>query len=206
LLFFCVSLLFVMAEFIRELKVSTSASSSDDNDEESNDEEGEDVVGEDGSSERVNGGVKEGDEEVTQVFWIMRHGDRLNNVDRQWKKTAQYPHDTPLSDLGHNQAHDVACHIVRNDPNIQHILSSPFLRALETANPLSKQLNMPIKVEKSVWETGCAEAPPLHLHAASRQFVLDSEYTSTFEPTCGETTDDFFPRLKKAATGLLERL
>jgi broad specificity phosphatase PhoE len=142
----------------------------------------------------------------TQVFWIMRHGDRLNNVDRHWKKTAQYPHDTPLSELGHNQARDVASHIVENDSNIQHIISSPFLRALETANPLSKQLNMPIKVEKSVWETGCAEAPPLHLHKASNQFLLDNDYESSFVPTCGENTNDFFPRLSKAATGLLARL
>lgn len=141
-----------------------------------------------------------------QVFWIMRHGDRLNNVDRQWKKTARYPHDTPLSELGHNQARDVASHIVENDTNIQHIISSPFLRALETANPLSQQLGMPIKVEKSVWETGCAEGPPLHLHAASNQFSLDDDYASAFVPTCGESTDDFFPRLSKAATALLSRL
>lgn len=146
------------------------------------------------------------DEALPQVFWIMRHGDRLNNVDRQWKKTARFPHDTPLSDLGHNQAHDVASHIVENDPNIQHIISSPFLRALETANPLSQHLNMPIKVEKSVWETGCAEGPPLHIHAASNQFLLDDDYSSSFVPTCGETTDDFFPRLSKAATALLSRL
>lgn len=141
-----------------------------------------------------------------QVFWIMRHGDRLNNVDRRWKKTAQFPHDTPLSELGHSQAQDVATHIIKNDPHIKHIISSPFLRALETANPLSKQLNLPIKVEKSVWETGCAEAPPLHLHAASRQFTLDPTHSSAFVPTCGETTGDFEPRLKKAAAALSARL
>ena len=142
----------------------------------------------------------------TQVLWIMRHGDRLNNIDRLWKRTAQFPHDTPLSQLGHTQARDVAIHICQNDSNIQHILSSPFLRALETANPLSKHLKISIKVEKSIWETGCAEGPPLHLHAASNKFLLDESYESSFEPTCCESVDDFFPRLSRAAAALSTRL
>lgn len=144
------------------------------------------------------------DDEV-QVFWIMRHGDRLNNIDRQWKKTAAYPHDTPLSPLGHSQAEDVAEHIIQHDNNLQHVVSSPFLRALQTANPLSKRLNLPIKVEKSIWETGCNEAPPFHIHAESKEFDIDTSYTSSFEPACGENTLQFAPRLERAAAALKEK-
>lgn len=142
---------------------------------------------------------------LVQVFWVMRHGDRLNKVDRNWKKTAAYPDDTPLSDVGHVQAMDVANFIKENDDNLRHIISSPFLRALETAAPLSSALDLPIKVEKSVWETGCSRPPPLHLHLASRRFNVDGDYQSTFEPRCGEQTTDFYPRLARAAAGLLQR-
>jgi transcription factor C subunit 7 len=149
---------------------------------------------------KVGGGA----DDVVQVFWVMRHGDRLDNHDSNWKKNAKFRDDTPLSPVGHVQSGDVARFIASHDSNVKHILSSPFLRAIETASPLSKALNLPIKLEKSVWETGCRSPPPPHTDAEG--FFLDtSGYESAFEPTCGERPADFRPRLARSAKILAEK-
>lgn len=139
----------------------------------------------------------------TQIFWIIRHGDRLDNHDSEWKKTAKFREDTPLSPIGHIQAADVARYITANDNNVKHIISSPFLRTIETATPISKLTNIPIKLEKSIWETGCRNPPPPHNEEG---FFLDtSGYESAFQPTCGERPHEFQPRLARAAAALAAR-
>lgn len=44
------------------------------------------------------------DSEQQRVF-IMRHGERLDSQDRNWKRTAARPYDTPLTARGHGEAH-----------------------------------------------------------------------------------------------------
>lgn len=83
---------------------------------------------------------------------------------------------------------------------MKHILSSPFLRTIQTALPLSQLATIPIKLEGAVWETGCRRPPPLH-----SGFPLDDSYQSCFLPTCGERPPDFRPRLARAASALLQR-
>lgn len=141
--------------------------------------------------------------EDIQRFWVIRHGDRLDNHDRSWKKAAKFREDTPLSPVGHIQAADVANAIAAEDNGITQILASPFLRTIQTSLPLSRKLNIPIKLESSVWETGCRQPPPPHFDEG---FPLDtSGYESCFEPTCGECPDDFRPRLARAAKALSAR-
>ena len=38
---------------------------------------------------------------VEQCIFLMRHGERQDGVDRNWKKTALRPYDTPLSQHAH---------------------------------------------------------------------------------------------------------
>ena len=38
---------------------------------------------------------------VKQSIFIMRHGERHDSLDYNWKKTARRPYDTPLSRKGH---------------------------------------------------------------------------------------------------------
>lgn len=42
-----------------------------------------------------------------QVIWLMRHGDRLDNFDPEWRQNAKHVEDTPLSPIGHQQAIEV---------------------------------------------------------------------------------------------------
>lgn len=142
-------------------------------------------------------------DDAVQTFWVIRHGDRMDSHDSNWKKTAKHREDTPLSPVGSIQACDVAESIMSKDKNVKTILASPFLRTIQTATPLSKKLSIPIKLEKSVWETGCRGPPPPH---DAEGFPLDqSGYESAFEPTCGEHPPDFRPRLARAAEILAAR-
>lgn len=143
----------------------------------------------------------DGDRE-TQVFWVVRHGDRLDNDDPTWRKKAEHHEDTPLSPLGHTQAEEVAKYLLGGDHTVDHIVASPFLRAIQTSLPLSQHLQMKIKLESGVWETGCRRPPPPH---QDKGFPLDPEYSTYFTPSCGERPKDFRPRLARAATGFLER-
>ena len=48
--------------------------------------------------------MAERDKGVGQCVYVMRHGERLDSIDRQWRNTAQRPYDTPLSQHGHHEA------------------------------------------------------------------------------------------------------
>ena len=39
-----------------------------------------------------------------QRVYVMRHGERLDSIDRQWAKGAARPYDTPLSAHGKHEA------------------------------------------------------------------------------------------------------
>jgi broad specificity phosphatase PhoE len=137
--------------------------------------------------------------EEVQIFWVLRHGDRQDNHDPNWHATTKTPEDTPLSAIGHQQSEEAAKFILSQDQKVEHILASPFLRAIETAMPLAKATGLPIKLEASVWETGCRNPPPSH---TDKGFPLHSGHTSVFIPECGEHPNEFRPRLARSAKGI----
>lgn len=68
---------------------------------------------------------------------LVRHG-------RPDESDLTRPHDPPLLDLGHRQALAVADRLAGR--GITHIVSSPLLRARETAQPLAERLGLPIQI------------------------------------------------------------
>lgn len=49
-------------------------------------------------------GLGMAEKEVSQRVYVMRHGERLDSIDRQWVKRAVRPYDTPLSRHGEHEA------------------------------------------------------------------------------------------------------
>jgi len=84
------------------------------------------------------------------VVYIARHGARIDSKNPEWTARAKYPHDPELSPLGHKQATLLAEHL--RDKGIRHIVSSPYLRARQTAQPLAALLNLPVQVEDGLCE------------------------------------------------------
>jgi broad specificity phosphatase PhoE len=87
---------------------------------------------------------------MAQTIWLARHGNRLDFVYPEWFNTAPRRYDPPLSEDGKIQAQKLANRLKLE--NIKHIISSPFLRAIETAYPLAEALNLSIKLEAGLSE------------------------------------------------------
>lgn len=69
-----------------------------------------------------------------------------------WVKTADNPHDTPLTERGVRQATDLGKHL--SDCNIRHIFASPYSRVSQTAAAASAAMKnpLPINVESGACE------------------------------------------------------
>lgn len=84
---------------------------------------------------------------LTTKFLLLRHAQSLANSEGKIQGTL----DSPLSHLGHTHAQLLAKRIADNF-DVQHIFSSPLLRAVETAEYLSDLLTMPFIVKDSLKE------------------------------------------------------
>src|SRR5690242_17193915 len=82
------------------------------------------------------------------ALWIIRHGERVDDVQPLWAKSAERPFDPPLTQEGHRQAQETSKKIQNHLKEAPVILfSSPFLRCLETSAHIAKSLNIPIHIE-----------------------------------------------------------
>lgn len=95
-----------------------------------------------------------------KTFFLVRHG--YTQVPEQ----DQTP-DTPLSEIGIRQATQLAERVA--DMSIDHIYTSPFHRALETASIVNLKLNVPIDTEERLKEISLWLSPSdLHNQARRR--------------------------------------
>jgi len=123
---------------------------------------------------------------MVQTLWLARHGSRLDFVDPEWRKSAERPHDPPLSSNGLSQARQLAARL--RDEAISTVFSSPFLRCVMTADIVADELGVGLKIEAgfSEWLNGdwFREAPALLARRElERQFPrIDTGYTSRVEP------------------------
>ena len=93
-------------------------------------------------------------EKRTTVF-LIRHGDRFDFANKEeWRATCKrLGHavtDPSLSALGHRQARETAEALA--DQGIEHILVSPYLRVIQTAQPLAHACSLPLCVEEGLAE------------------------------------------------------
>jgi broad specificity phosphatase PhoE len=107
------------------------------------------------------------------VVFIVRHGDRFDRETGGWDGEARWwpagdkeshvashganAHDPPLSSLGMRQAMEVGQWLSAKDdvPPIAKVLTSPYIRTIQTAAPLAAQLDL-----KLLLEDGIAEGTP----------------------------------------------
>ena len=103
---------------------------------------------------------------MTNVY-VTRHGARIDNGpdrDRKWLEKAGHGRrqDAHLSRLGHVAASELATEFSRRQDQrtpeegkiLDCIVSSPFLRCMETAESVAKSLNLKILVEPGIAEVG----------------------------------------------------
>ena len=88
---------------------------------------------------------------VQHVF-VVRHGDRTDD-DKKWDKPILRPWDPEITPRGLRRAYETGL-IIKEQAFIQRVVSSPFLRCLQTADEISKGLGLqkPITVQNGVQE------------------------------------------------------
>lgn len=87
-----------------------------------------------------------------EIIFVLRHGEREDYVDRNWlqKHPNLAPDDPPLAQKGHQQAKETAQRLANEQ--IDFIVSSPYLRCVETANYVAEMLNKSIFIEPGICE------------------------------------------------------
>lgn len=146
---------------------------------------------------------------TTRSLYLVRHGHRLDEVDKQWYQAGggnQY--DSPLSDKGKEQAEKLAQRL-RQEP-LDWIFSSPYYRALQTAHPLAEVLGMPLYVENGIGEWLGKSMLPREPHIIPPfqrrdEFpMLEFSHNPRVIPHYPETVNQCFERLERAMTQLLD--
>ena len=142
-----------------------------------------------------------------QTIYVLRHGDRADfalGADK-WKEIAQRVNDPPLSaDVGAAQAVDLHAHFrallqmgaggkgnhetekeekEEETVKITKIVTSPFLRCIQTANPIAQALDLPLCVENSLWEVVFTAETMPSLHERACYYPrIDLQHESCFQP------------------------
>lgn len=136
-------------------------------------------------------------------IWITRHGNRLDFVDPDWAKTAAHPYDPPLSPDGIEQARQTARAL--RETGISRVVSSPFLRCVQTAFEIVDVLGVSIVLEWGLSEwlnpSWFPSAPELVGSKRSNRSDprIDPAYQSRVRPAFPETKVQMYERVALTA-------
>lgn len=143
-----------------------------------------------------------------QTLWLVRHADRLDFVQPEWFDTAVYPYDPPLSVQGFDRS--LALAIEFSEVNIDRIFTSPFLRTIQTADPLARLLHLPIQLEWGLcewlcqdWTLGLPETNPINELMRCYPNIVAS-YQSQVMPCYPETIAELDARIAIIADKLIQ--
>ncbi|SCV05722.1 LANO_0H13740g1_1 [Lachancea nothofagi CBS 11611] len=141
-----------------------------------------------------------------KTIYIARHGYRSN-----WLPKGPYPppptgvnSDVPLAEHGVKQAKELAHYIMSIENQPEMIFSSPFYRCLETSQPISDLLEVPIQVERGIgeWYKPDREVIPEPASFAVLNNFFPGKLNMDWQPTVipsknGETEEDIFNRCRE---------
>lgn len=89
---------------------------------------------------------------MTEELYVVRHGQRRDSVDPGWAATADRVHDPPLTELGRWAAWRVGRRFARADTSFAAVYASPFLRTVETADEICRELGATFELESGLGE------------------------------------------------------
>jgi broad specificity phosphatase PhoE len=143
-----------------------------------------------------------------QTLWLVRHAHRLDFIQPEWFDTAVYRYDPPLSTQGFDRAISFAQEFSRVP--IDRIYTSPFLRTIQTADPLARLLQLPLRLEWGLcewlcqdWTSGFPETTPV------KELIrcypnIEVTYKSLVLPCYPETLEELDARIDKIAYKLIQ--
>uniref|UniRef100_A0A7E4VUS1 Histidine phosphatase family protein n=1 Tax=Panagrellus redivivus TaxID=6233 RepID=A0A7E4VUS1_PANRE len=152
---------------------------------------------------------------MVRTIYIIRHAERIDNVDSQWRKKTKnaFSYDnSPLSTRGHQQCTELNRWF--KDIHVDHVFASPFDRTLDTATRMIGDRNIPIKPEGGFLEAlYLCESPPgvRPLEVLKETYpLIDTSYKPVVNPWKGGFKpegvgdDACTPRVRKALNNILD--
>jgi len=99
-----------------------------------------------------------------QSMWVMRHGEREDEVNEEWEATSDRPYDPPLTTKGRSQAYERGRVLARallatKSENTCVVVSSPFLRCVQTSAEVIKGMQFVYGKHEKGGEEGGGGAP-----------------------------------------------
>ena len=143
--------------------------------------------------------MAEPDQQPTRIL-AMRHGETAWNVDGR----IQGQLDVPLNEMGRWQVHRLALAVA--DEDIAAVYSSDLLRAMETAQAVSRGCGSPVVTDQGLRERGFGEFEGLSYAQINARWPEMAERWRRRDPTFGapggETLNAFYARAIATATRL----
>ena len=131
---------------------------------------------------------------------LLRHGESVGNQENRFQGQA----DFPLTDKGRAQAHALATHWQSEGVTFSCCITSPLLRARETADVVSATLNIPLEIDP-LWmemDNGCmAGLRDDEIGWDTQKFI--TPYTRIGET--GESRLEVFLRAGRGLQSILDR-
>jgi broad specificity phosphatase PhoE len=145
-------------------------------------------------------------ERAASILWLMRHGDRIDDEDITWDRTAARPHDPGLSQAGMKHVNAAGRRLA--GAGISRIFSSPYLRCVQTAGCVSDAIEAPVSLEPGLgelqhpdWGRGLDDLPPASdLRPFARRLELD--HVPICRPVAPEGIPEAFARSMRTAQAL----
>src|SRR5258705_5765250 len=128
---------------------------------------------------------------------LLRHGESTGNAEKRMQGQSDYP----LSDKGRAQAQALAERWQAESVGFDAVISSPLLRAIETAGIVAKALNAPLELDPLWMERHAAKMSGLPLG----ELDPDPDFFNPFQPMAetGEGDWQVYLRAGQALFNLL---
>jgi len=144
------------------------------------------------------------DDVRSQVFHIslLRHGESVGNAEARWQGQS----DFPLTDTGRAQARALAERWQREDVGFDDVISSPLIRARETAEIIASTLRLTVECDPLWLERDNGDFSGLTANEVRQNFQHPPFFTP-YDPVGGDGEGDWelFLRAGQALHSLLKR-
>ncbi|WKX92729.1 hypothetical protein Q1695_010622 [Nippostrongylus brasiliensis] len=150
-----------------------------------------------------------------RTVWVVRHAEREDNINRNWRKepgaSGLASDNSLLSERGRSQAKECATRFRKI--NIAHVFASPFDRTIETASIIVADKNLLVKPEPGLCEAlYLCEKPPgfWEPEKLKEKFPLvDTDYIPVYSkhtmPKEGFGDDACVPRVRNTLNRITEK-
>lgn len=134
-------------------------------------------------------------------FWFLRHGESIGNAESRWQGQSDYA----LTEKGRAQAQALARRWKAENVKFDLIISSPLVRAKETAEIIAAALYSRIELAPALMERHIGEMEGLTAEEVRKK--PQPPYVTPYDPIGGEGEGDWalFLRAGQALHGLLRQ-